>query len=97
MIFQLKNPTPISWIRANNFTIDQHINDVINGLRQNPPRYIIWDGLWNDPTLKNAPDFHLEPLIDFLNSNYQLTERLNDYSDYKNETEYVVEIWELKQ
>lgn len=96
-LFQLKNPTPMSWIRANNFTTDEHIGNIIEGLKQNPPRYIIWNGLWSELDKSRSPDFHLQPLIDYLNANYHLTKKLDDLADNKDVTEYKIEIWEKNQ
>jgi hypothetical protein len=93
-IFQLKNPTPIGLIRANNYTTEHQVREIIRGLELNPPRYIIWNGVWNDFNLAQSSDFHLQPLIDYLNSNYHSVEKLNDYNDNKNEVEYKIEIWE---
>ena len=84
----------MSWIRANNHTTDEHVSEIVQGLKRNPPRYIIWNGIWNDFNSAQSPDFHLQPLVDFLNSNYHLVEKLNDYKDNKSEVEYKIEIWE---
>lgn len=92
-IFKLKNPTTMSWLRPNNFTPDQHVSDVLYGLRKNQPRYIIWNGLWDEIAAQNRSDFHLHPLVDYLKNNYHRTETLNSFSE-SNEVEYKVEIYE---
>lgn len=86
----------MSWLRPNNFTPDKHVNDVIEGLNEHQPRYIIWNSLWNEIALENRSDFHLQPLIDYLQTKYHRVEILNNYSDSK-EIEYKVEIWEINR
>jgi hypothetical protein len=93
-IFRLKNPTPIGLIRANDYTTDDQVKQIIRGLELNPPRYIIWNGVWNEFNRAQSSDFHLQPLVDYLNLNYHTVEKLNDYNDNKNEVEYKIEIWE---
>lgn len=96
-LFQLRNPTPMGLIRANDYTTDEQVKSVISGLEKNPPRFIIWNSLWSEERLANAPDFHLQPLADFLKANYHPVEKLNNYGDNKDETEYQVEVWERNQ
>jgi len=95
-IFHLKNPTPMGLIRPSNYTTAEQVQEIIRGLERNPPRYIVWNGVWNDFDPTQSPDFHLQPLDDFLRQNYRLVEKLNDYSDNKNVVEYKIEIWEKK-
>ena len=93
-IFKLKNPTTMSWVRPNNYTTDEHIAEIIAGLEKNPPRYIIWNRLWNDPSFRNLPTFHLQPLIDYVEKNYHPKEKFNDYNNFQDQVEYKIEIWE---
>ncbi|MGI8639522.1 MAG: hypothetical protein ACR2MG_06165 [Pyrinomonadaceae bacterium] len=97
MIFQLKNPTPLPLIRPNNYTSVEQVDDVIKGLKQNPPRYIIWNGIWETYNSNQSPDFHLPPLADFVHTNYHRVEKLNNFSDVNNKVEYEIEIWEKNE
>ena len=53
MVFQLKNPTTMPMIRPNNYTTAEQIESVIKNLEQNPPRYIVWNGAWTHPIIRN--------------------------------------------
>ncbi len=94
MIFQLKNPTPMPLIRPNNYTSAEQIGNVVKGLEQNSPRYIIWNGIWETPNAIQSPDFHFKPLVDFLHTSYHRVEELNNFNDVNNKVEYKIEIWE---
>ena len=96
-VFKLKNPTPMGLIRGNNYTTPEQVKSILDGLQRNPPRYIIWNTLWDELSVRESPDFHLQPLIDFLKSEYHFSEKLNVFKDTKGKTEYSVEVWERNQ
>ncbi len=93
-IFHLKNPTPLPLIRPNNYTSIEQVDAIMKGLEQNPPRYVIWNGVWEKYDAAQSPNFHLEPLVNFLHTNYHQVSKLHNFNDNNNETEYEIEIWE---
>ena len=97
MIFHLKNPTPISWIRPNNFTTDEQVESILKGLKQNPPRYIVWNGVWDISNSSHSSDYHLAPLVEFLNANYHRTENLDSFEGVNGAAAYQTEIWEKNE
>lgn len=94
MIFRLKNPTPLSWIRPNNFTTIEQVEAVLKGLQQNPPRYIVWNGAWEKFNSTQSPDFHLDPLVNFLHTNYHRVENLENFEGVNGVAVNQTEIWE---
>lgn len=99
MMFYLKNPTPLPLIRPNNYTTAEQVKDIIAGLERHPPRYILWNKYWNSFDSTESPDFHLEPLVDYLRKNYRPVEDLLFDSDSENKmiekvVQYEVEAWE---
>ncbi|MEP7037605.1 MAG: hypothetical protein ABI891_04620, partial [Acidobacteriota bacterium] len=93
-IFHLKNPTPMPLIRPNNYTSTEQVDAIMKGLEQNPPQYIIWNGVWEKYDATQSPNFHLEPLVNFLHTNYHQVSKMQNFNDNNNETEYEIEIWE---
>ena len=96
-IFRLKNPTPMPLIRPNNYTTAEQVDEILAGLNRHPPKYIIWNGLWENYPTGQTPDFHLAPLVNFLHTNYHRISALDNFSDMNNQVEYQVEIWEKNQ
>jgi len=94
MIFQLRNPTPMPLIRPNNYTSTEQVESILKGLEQNSPRFIIWNGVWETPEAKQSPDFHLQPLVDFIHTSYHRVGELDNFNDVNNNVEYKIEIWE---
>jgi hypothetical protein len=95
MIFRLKNPTPLSWIRPSNFTPVEQADAVLKGLESNPPRYIVWNGVWDvSANASNSPDYHLGALVDYLHNNYHRLENLDSFEGVNGAAAYQTEIWE---
>lgn len=86
----VKNPTSIPMLRSTNYTSSGQIEQVIVELRQNPPKYILWNGMWNGKTMPRAVDDHLEPMFEYLTANYQLVKKLTPLYEID------IEVWERK-
>lgn len=97
MIFHLKNPTPLSWIRPNNFTTVEQVEQILEGLKQNPPRFIVWNGVWANYNAAQSPDFHLQPLVEYLHSNYHRIKNLDGFEGVNGAAEFQAEIWERNE
>ncbi len=97
MIFHLKNPTPMSWIRPNDYTTIEQVEAILEGLIQNPPRYIVWNGVWAKFYSSSAPDYHLKPLVDYLQANYHRIENLDKFEGVNGAAAYQSEIWERNE
>ncbi len=97
MVFHLKNPTPLSWIRPNNFTTPEQVEEILKGLRQNPPRYIVWNGVWANFYGSESPDYHLQPIVDFLHANYREVEEMKNFEGINGEAAARTEIWERNE
>lgn len=84
----LRNPTPLPRMVNNGYTTTQQVADVIRGLDQHGPRYILWTrgDLDSIPSWEDPSDAHLKPLLDYLVRHY---ERVHMFSDAD-------EIWEKK-
>ena len=86
----LKNPTAYAQIWDSDYTRPEHVARTIDQLRQNPPRFILWDNNYNKPAEARAAGDHLEPLYQFLIANYRPTEAEVDNGDR------YIQIWERK-
>jgi len=85
----LRNPTPLPYVVNNGYTTADQVEEVIRQLGEHKPRFIFWsigDPLvvpaWERPT-----DAHLQPLLDYIHSNYTLAKVFSGTSDL---------IWERK-
>lgn len=96
VMFHLRNPTPAPLIRTNAYTTVGQVEGIVKGLERNQPRYILWNGLWEAFDGSTAPDFHLQPLVNYVHKNYHPVENLYYDSQPQNNTieEYKVEAWE---
>ena len=86
----LKNPTRMPLIRDSAYTPPEQIAETVEKLRENPPKYILWDKNWSKPKAQRAPDDSIAPLYEYLLENYQPVAETYDLG------ERVVEIWERK-
>ncbi len=87
----LKNPTQMPLIRDSSYTPPEQIAGVVKSLKENPPKYILWDRYWSKPAAERAPNDSLAPLYDYLIENYQPVPQSFDYG------ERILEIWEQKR
>jgi hypothetical protein len=78
--FGLRNPTPVDFLTATDYTRPEQVADVIRGLEQKRVSYVIlwnftdlasWDFALGDATHKQ-PGNHLGPLIAYLESQYSV-------------------------
>lgn len=70
--FHLVNPTPMYLIRDSDYSPKFQIDSVVAALRKNPPRIIVWPKKWGKKREERLPGDHLDPLWQFLITNYQL-------------------------
>jgi len=68
---QLRNPTRYYQIWNTDYTRPEMVNETVNDLRRNPPKYIQWYNGLNVPSEQRAPGDHLGPLYEFLIANYE--------------------------
>jgi hypothetical protein len=85
---KLKNPTAFSMLRDSALTSSSDIDRVLTELRAQPPRFILWDATWSKPAAERKPGDNLEPLYQFLQSNYTPRAVLSPIYGMK------VEVWE---
>lgn len=99
VMFHLRNPTPAPLIRTNAYTTVGQVEGIVKGLERNQPRYILWNGLWEAFDGSTAPDFHLQPLVNYVHKNYHPVDNLYYDSQPENNTieEYKVEAWERNE
>jgi len=88
---KLQNPTSVPMLRNTNYTSPTQISQVIAELQQNPPKYILWDGVWSEKSTPRAIDDNLQPMFEFLTANYQRVEKLATVHGIE------IEIWERKE
>ncbi len=91
--FDLKNPTPMSLIRDNDYTPKFQVDSVVRSLQSRPPQYIAWPTKWSKAAAEREPGDHLEELWVFLQRSYEpvfVFEKPPDYTPY---SEGDIEIW----
>jgi hypothetical protein len=68
----LRNPTPLPRIKNNGYTTVEQVAEVIRGLEQHQPHYVLWPSeLGMAPDRENRPDDHLDPVRNYILSHYQ--------------------------
>jgi len=67
---KLRNPSKYSQILPYEYTQPNHIDEVVDSLRSDPPKLIVWDNSLNVPSTTRRPDDHTGPLADFVKSGY---------------------------
>jgi hypothetical protein len=70
----LRNPTPLPFVRNSGFTRPEQVAGVIRGLEEHRVRYIVWsrEDLDALPDWEAPSDDHLGPLRDYIRSHYQV-------------------------
>jgi hypothetical protein len=84
----VRNPTSFSFLRNSNYTPPEHVAKVIDHLKSNPPKFILWDGSWSIEPSERAPGDNLGPLYDHLRRNYRLRQPFTQIFEFK------PEVWE---
>lgn len=70
----LRNPAPLNFVTATDYTRPEQVESVVNSLDENRARYVIW---YADLPLSDAlqpSGDHLNPLREYLRSHYRLAE-----------------------
>ena len=93
----LKNPTPFYLVRDNNYTPSFQVEQLMESLRSNPPRFIIWQGSWSKPEEERKTGDNLAPLWEFILSNYQLKKEFRETGEFTVNSERDIEFWERKE
>ncbi len=77
-------------LRSTNYSSPTQVEQVIVELRQNPPKYVLWNGMWNEKPTPRAVDDHLQPMFEYLATNYQLVKKLTPVYEIE------IEVWERR-
>lgn len=88
----LKNPTPFYLVRDNNYTPDFQVRQLMSALESNPPRFIIWHGLWSKEANERKPGDNLDPLWQFIQTNYELRKEFRELGEFTTNSERDIEI-----
>lgn len=86
----VRNPAFVPMLRDTNYTTPGQVDRVIEELKQNPPKYIFWNGAWSKDQASRAADDHLQPMFDYLKTDYRLARKLTPIYEVE------VEAWERK-
>lgn len=93
----LKNPTPFYLVRDNNYTPDFQVKQLMAALETRPPRFIIWHGGWSKELAERKPGDNLDPLWQFIRTNYELKKELREFGEYTTNSERDIEFWERRK
>lgn len=94
--FHLKNPTPMSLIRDSEYTPRFQVDSVVASLEREPPNLIVWDGNWSKAAELRVAGDNLEPLWQFIVTNYDLAMEYPLPGDYTLSSGRDIEIWRRK-
>ena len=92
----LRNPTPFYLIRDNNYTPVFQVEQLMNSLRMNPPRFIVWQGTWSRAPEDRRPGDNLAPLWAFIQTNYTFKREFVESGEFTVNSERDIEFWERK-
>jgi len=86
----LRNPTPLPFVRNCGFTTREQVKEVIAGLENHHVRYILWsiEDLDPLPNGEDPADDHLGPLREYIRNNYQVVKAFS--------TPVSDEVWERR-
>ncbi|MGH9948365.1 MAG: hypothetical protein ACRD6X_14375 [Pyrinomonadaceae bacterium] len=90
----LKNPTPFYLVRDNNYTPDFQVKQLMEALEKNPPRFIIWHGIWSKEANERREGDNLAPLWEFIRKNYELRKEFRESGEFTTNSERDTEFWE---
>lgn len=68
---QLRNPTAMNAIFMTELTRPEHIENVLNGLERDRPRFILWENQYNKPPEARTAGDITAPLSEYVQANYQ--------------------------
>lgn len=84
----LRNPSRMSITLNSGYSPPEHVSQVIEDLKREQPRYIIWDGSWTAEMPQLAEGEKLKPLFEYMIQNYS---RVAEFTPYDGRER---EIWE---
>lgn len=93
--FQLRNPTPLYMARDSEYTPAAQVAAVVKSLESARPRLIIWPKNWTKRPEERNPDDHMEPLWQFVRSNYVLIHTFPKYDDPTHALYGDNEVWQI--
>lgn len=88
---KVRNPASVPMLRNTNYTSPTEIARLIEELKQNPPKYILWNAAWSEKPTPRAADDHLQPMFEYLTANYRLAKKMTPIYEVE------IEAWERKQ
>ena len=88
---QLRNPTRMGQIWPSDYTRPEQVQQVILDLKNNPPRFILWDTSYSKSAESRPAGDHLAPLYEFLTKEYDRSGLA-----WTSPNGYSVEAWEIK-
>lgn len=71
------------------YTRPEHVSESIDGLKANPPRYILWNNDYNKPLESRAKGDHIGPLSDYLLQHYRPAGKMVTIPEGR------IQVWEL--
>jgi hypothetical protein len=94
--FHLKNPTPMSIMRDSEYTPRFQVDATVAALERQPPKIVVWNGNWSKSPESRAAGDNLEPLWQFIRSNYDLEVKYAMTGNYTLSSSQEIEIWRRK-
>lgn len=94
--FHLKNPTPMSIMRDSDYTPRFQVDATVTALEREPPNLIVWNGNWTKPAESRVAGDNLDPLWQFIKSNYDLEVEYRVMGNYTPSSSQKIEIWRRK-
>jgi hypothetical protein len=91
-LLDLRNPTAYPQLHTTDYTRPQFVYAVIESLKKDPPKYILWDRSYSFPTEQRASGDHIGPLYEYLLQNYEPT----GDAWHEGDPRYVREMWKKK-
>lgn len=93
--FYLKNPTPIYLVRDSEYTPRFQVDSIVTSLEKQPPQYVVWEGQYTKPPDARLPGDNLEPLWQFISTNY---ERVKEFQEpgFTLNSDRDIEVWKRR-
>ncbi|MBC7900405.1 MAG: glycosyltransferase family 39 protein [Saprospiraceae bacterium] len=93
----LKNPTPFYLVRDSEYTPYFQVESIVAALEKDPPNLIVWEGTYSKPVGERMPGDNMEPLWQFVSTNYEQIEEFKGAGEFTLTSERDSEVWELKK